>query len=66
MLNLLFNTYVLHEEKYARLQQTDAIVLRRVQYGDCPAQHDGYNCAIFAIAVIFHLAERKALNRHTF
>ena len=61
-----FNTYVLHEAKYARLQQTDANVLRRVQYGDCPAQHDGYNNGIFAIAVVFHLAERKPLNIHTF
>ncbi len=66
MVNLFFNTYVLHEEKYAPLQQTDANKLRRVQYGDCPAQHDGYNGGIFAIAVVFYLAERKPLNIHTF
>ena len=40
-------------------------LLRRVQYGDCPAQHNGYNCGIFAIAV-FYLAKRNPLKLHTF
>ena len=66
MVNLFFKTYVLHEEKYARLRQTDANVLRRVQGKDCPAQHDGYICGIFAVAVVFHLAERKPLIMHSF
>ena len=66
MVHLFFKTYVLHEEKYARLRQTDANVLRRVQGKDCPAQHDGYICGIFAVAVVFHLAERKPLIMHSF
>ena len=38
----------------------------RIQYKDCHAQDNDYNCRIFAVVVVFHLAKFKALNSDAF
>jgi hypothetical protein len=64
--NLFFNTFVLHDETYAGLRQTDLNVIPRVQYKHCPRQENGFDCGIFAVACILHLAERQTLQMDTF
>jgi hypothetical protein len=41
--NLFFNTYLIHKEKFSRLQQTDTNLLRCVDYKVCPFQTNGHN-----------------------
>jgi hypothetical protein len=64
--NLFFNKYILHERKYLSIQQSDADLLRRVQYEDSPLQNNGCDCGIFAVATTLHLAERIPLTSHLF
>ncbi len=64
--NYFFNAFVLHETKYASIQQSDADVVRRVQYKDCPPQRNGYDCGIFAVAMVLHLAEQIEITDDTF
>ncbi len=64
--NLFFNKYILHERKYLSIQQSDADLLRRVQYKDSPLQNDGCDCGIFAVVTTLHLAERIPLTSHSF
>jgi Ulp1 protease family, C-terminal catalytic domain/SWIM zinc finger/Transposase, Mutator family len=64
--NLFFNNFVLHDQKYKLFRQTDAELLRRIHYRDCPRQLNGYDCGIFAVAVVLHLAERKEVDDTTF
>jgi Ulp1 family protease len=64
--NLFFNKYILHERKYRSIQQSDADLLRRVQYKDSPLQNNGCDCGIFAVATTLHLAEQIPLTSHSF
>ena len=64
--NTFFKNFILHEDKYQHLHRTDAQLLHRVQYKDCPPQANGYDCGIFAVAVVLHLLERKPVDTTTF
>jgi hypothetical protein len=64
--NHFFNTYLIHEEKYAPLRQTDATLLCRVQYKECPEQNNGFDCGIFAVAILLHLSEQLEVKRDSF
>jgi hypothetical protein len=64
--NHFFNTYLIHEEKFARLRQPDATLVRRVQYKACPEQKNGFDCGIFAVAIVLHLSERLEVKTDTF
>jgi Ulp1 family protease len=64
--NFFFKFYILHDDKYQDLRQTDANLLCRVQYQDCPEQKNGFDCGIFAVAIVLHLAEQIDLKRDTF
>ena len=64
--NHFFNTYLIHEENFAPLRQTDASLLRRVQYKECPEQTNGFDCGIFAVAIVLHLSERIEVKMDSF
>ena len=66
MVNSFFNSYILHDSKYQDLQQSDVALLRRVEYRDCPRQLNGYDCGIFAVAVVLHLLDRKLVDTTAF
>ena len=57
--NFFFKSYILHEPQYQHLHQSDNALLRRVQYRDCPWQENGYDCGIFAVAVVLHLLNQN-------
>ncbi len=57
--NFFFNFYILHEPQYQRLHQSNNALLRRVRYRDCPRQENGYDCGIFAVAVVLHLLNQN-------
>jgi Ulp1 family protease len=64
--NLFFNTYLIHEDKFSRLQQTDANLLCCVDYKECPLQTNGHDCGIFAVAIALHFAKQIELHRDLF
>ncbi len=64
--NLFFNTYLIHKDRFSRLRQTDANLLRRVDCKDCPLQTNGHDCGFFAIAIALHFAEWIKLHRDSF
>jgi hypothetical protein len=66
MVNSFFNFYILHDAKYKDLQQSDVALLRRVEYRDCPRQLNGYDCGIFAVAVVLHLLDQKPVDTTAF
>jgi hypothetical protein len=41
-------------------------LLSRTRYKDCPRQVNGYDCGIFAVAVVLHLSECLPLITDTF
>ena len=63
--NYFFNAFVLHEKKYASIRQSDTDVVQLVQYKDSPSQKNGYDCGIFAVAMVLHLAKQTDITDDT-
>jgi Ulp1 protease family, C-terminal catalytic domain len=67
IVNSFFNSYILHDSKYQDLHQSDVVLLQCVEYRDCPRQLNGYDCGIFAVAVVvLHLLDRKLVDTTAF
>ena len=64
--NFFFKFCVLHEAKYQRLHQSDADLLQRAEYKDCPWQDNGYDCGIFTVAEVLHLLEQRVVDEKAF
>jgi Ulp1 family protease len=60
--------FVLQERRHEHLRQTDKALLRQEQYyGDCPSQLNGFDCGLFTIGLVLHLAKGKDITaRETF
>jgi Ulp1 family protease len=57
--NFFFKLCVLHEAKYRRIHQSDADLLQRAEYKDCPRQDNGYDCGIVTVAVVLYVLEQR-------
>ena len=64
--NKFFKTYLLHDDVHSALHQSDDDLISRACHRDCPRQHNGYDCGIFALAVTLHLSERVPLASDSF
>jgi Ulp1 family protease len=42
------------------------VLIRRLEYCDCPIQLNGYDCGLFAIGMVLHLVDGKNLTEETF
>ena len=66
VVNFFIHNFLLHEKKHAHLRDSDAALIGRVHYCDCPMQKNGFDCGLFAVGVVLHLIEGIDVTRETF
>ena len=64
--NYFVRFYILQEEEHEHLRLTDEALLKRVEYGECPRQLNGFDCGLFAVGIVLHLVEGKVITMETF
>jgi hypothetical protein len=50
--NTFFQYFVLQDKKYENVRMSDSELLKVVEFDECPSQTNGYNCGLFAVAVV--------------
>ena len=50
-----FNKFVLHKREHAFWVHSDAELLKKVSYHECPPQLNGIDCGFFCVGVVLHL-----------
>ncbi|KAI2505724.1 hypothetical protein MHU86_8686 [Fragilaria crotonensis] len=64
--NYFVRFYILQEEEHEHLRLTDEALFKRVEYGECPRQFNGFDCGLFAVGIVLHLVEGKVITMETF
>ena len=64
--NTFFRYFVLQDKKYENMRMSDLQLLKVVESDECPSQTNGYNCGLFAVAMVLRLADGKEGNSQTF
>ena len=65
-MNFFIHHFVLQERRHELLRQTDKLLIRRKNYGDCPSQLNGFDCGLFTIDPVLHLSEGEDVTTETF
>jgi hypothetical protein len=64
--NEFLHNFVLYKPQHKHLQREIGELNEMVEYHDCPRQRNGIDCGLFAVGVVLHLLEGKAINSKTF
>ena len=52
--NEFFNSFVLHKHEHEFWVHSDAELLKKVSYHECPSQLSGIDCGLFCVGVVLH------------
>ena len=61
-INFFVHSFILHNKEHEHLRDTDEALIRRVQYGGCPIQENGFECSLFVVGIVLHIIEGKHIN----
>jgi hypothetical protein len=64
--NFFVGHFILHERENQDRRLSDNVLIRGLEYCDCPIQLNGYDCGLFAIGMVLHLVDGKNLTEETF
>ena len=64
--NDFFHNFVLYKPQHKHLVRKIRELNEEVVYYDCPRQRNGIDCGLFAVGVVLHLIEGKAIDSDTF
>ena len=64
--NDFFNNFVLHKSEHTHWVHSNAELLKKVSYHECPSQLNGIDCGLFCVGVVLHLLDGINVNSTTF
>ena len=64
--NEFFNNFVLYKREHQVWVHSNAELLKKVLYHDCPLQLNGIDCGLFCVGVVLHLLDGINVDSSTF
>jgi Ulp1 family protease len=64
--NEFFNDFVLHKHEHTPWVHSNAELLKKVSYHECPSQQNSIDCGLFCVGVVLHLMDGINVNSTTF